>query len=201
MQCTTICVEQLYALRRLAILGLMPRRAADKDLIAQAGPAMFRLGRLIPRTVAQVIADGSEEALSLQRILVVDAIDIERSSGGQATVGSVAARLGVDASTASRLVAQAVRLGSVQRVASQQDGRRIHLGLTERGDQLLATSRRFQQAVFEQLTQQWSQHDKHELARLMIKLADATHPGQTEALQQFVTTARAERVSQERSVE
>jgi DNA-binding MarR family transcriptional regulator len=160
---------------------------------------MFRLGRLIPRTVAQVVADGSGEALSLQRILVVDAIDVERSQGSDATVGSVAAHLGVDPSTASRLVAEAVRSGSVQRVASQQDGRRVHLRLTDRGEELLAGSRRFQQAVFERLTQQWSERDKHQLARLMIKLLDANGLDQVEALQHSVLEARAEGVSGEGS--
>ncbi len=177
----------------------MPHHAADEKLIAQAGPAMFRLGRLIPRTVAQVVADRSEEALNLQRILVVDAIDVERCAGGEATVGSVAARLGVDPSTASRLVAEAVRLGSIERVASQQDGRRVHLRLTDRGSELLVSSRRFQQAVFEQLTEQWSRRDKYELARLLIKLAKASQPDQLQALQQFVAAERTERVSGERS--
>jgi DNA-binding MarR family transcriptional regulator len=138
---------------------------------------MFRLGRLIPRTVAQVVAERSNEALNLQRILVVDAIDVERSSGSKATVGSVAARIGVDPSTASRLVAEAVRSGSVERVASQQDGRRVHLRLTDKGSDLLATSHHHQQVVFEQLTREWSTRDKRELARLIIKLAEETTPG------------------------
>lgn len=137
---------------------------------------MFRLGRLIPRTVAQVADQRSDEALNIQRILVVDAIDTERSSGTDATVGSVAAHIGVDPSTASRLVGEAVRSGNVERVASQQDGRRIHLRLTDQGRDLLATSRRFQQDIFEELTREWSDRDKHELARLMIKLAEDTGP-------------------------
>jgi DNA-binding MarR family transcriptional regulator len=147
-------------------------RGAQEAPASQAGPAMFRLGRLIPRTVAQVVNERTDQALTIQHILVVDAIDAQLGAGGVATVGSVAARVGVDPSTASRLVAGAVRAGNVERVASQQDGRRVHLRLTEQGGELLAESRRFQQAIFEDLTREWPEHDRRELARLMIKLAD-----------------------------
>jgi DNA-binding MarR family transcriptional regulator len=141
-------------------------------LLAEAGPAMFQLARRIPRTVGDAIAGHGPEALDLQQILVVDAIDTERTAGAQPTVGSIAHRLGVDPSTASRLVAGAVRAGNAHRLASQQDGRRSHLELTPQGRELLASSRRFQQAAYDQLTHGWSARDKRELARLLVKLAD-----------------------------
>ncbi len=145
---------------------------ADKELVSRAGPAMFQLGRLIPRTVAQVVSARTDQALAIQHVLVVDAIDAQFAAGDAATVGAVAVRVGVDPSTASRLVAQAVRSGNVERFASQDDGRRVQLRLTGQGRELLRASRRFQQAIYDDLTREWPEHDRQDLARLMIRLAD-----------------------------
>jgi DNA-binding MarR family transcriptional regulator len=154
----------------------MPDHPSTDEPLARAGPAMFQLARLIPRTVGQTVAEDSDEALNLQQILIVDTIDAEHSAGGQPTVGSIAQRLGVDPSTASRLVANAVRAGNARRIASQHDGRSTNLELTPQGLKLLASSHRFQQAAYDQLTHGWSTRDKYELARLLVKLADQPAP-------------------------
>jgi DNA-binding MarR family transcriptional regulator len=155
----------------------MTDQASTDQLVARAGPAMFQLARLIPRAVGQTISEQSKEALNLQQILIVDAIELEHSAGRQPTVGAIAQRLGVDPSTASRLVANAVRAGNARRIASQQDGRSTNLELTSRGRELLASSHRFQQAAYDQLTGGWSAQDKRELARLLVKLAEEAARG------------------------
>lgn len=139
----------------------------------EPGSALFWLSRSIPRSIEQVTHDDGTTARELQRILVVDALDLDLRSGPTPIVGSVAARLRIDPSTASRLVSDAVESGHVRRVASQTDGRRVGLTLTRKGRDLLAASRRHQQQVFEQLTADWSLRERNELGRLLIKLLDS----------------------------
>jgi DNA-binding MarR family transcriptional regulator len=138
----------------------------------EPGSALFWLSRSIPRSIEQVTRDASTTARQLQRILVVDAVDLDLRSGSTPIVGSVAARLRIDPSTASRLVSDAVDSGHVLRVASQADARRVGLTLTRKGRELLKASRRHQQQVFEQLTADWSVRDQRELGRLLVKLLD-----------------------------
>src|SRR4051812_15983728 len=68
---------------------------------------------------------------------VVDVLQSQAAGGTEPSVGSIGEGLGVDASQASRMVAEAVAVGYVERVASQGDGRRIVLRLTEAGRSVL----------------------------------------------------------------
>ena len=63
--------------------------------------------------------------------------------GEQPSADMVAEYFAVDPSGASRMVADALRGGYVRRVASQTDGRRMFLELTDNGRKLLRTASRF----------------------------------------------------------
>jgi DNA-binding MarR family transcriptional regulator len=105
---------------------------------------------------------------------VVDAVDEGPIAEGQeVTVGMVGERLGADPSRASRMVAEAVRAGYVVRVASQADGRRIHLELTEAGRDLIRAVRQVRQAFFERLLKDWPERDHKELTRLLTRFSEA----------------------------
>jgi DNA-binding MarR family transcriptional regulator len=93
--------------------------------------------------------------------------------GHEVTVGLVGERLGLDPSRASRLVAQAIQAGYVVRVASQADGRRIRLELTQEGHELAQAGHRFRQAVFGRLMSDWSDRDRQNFARLLTRFTDA----------------------------
>jgi DNA-binding MarR family transcriptional regulator len=147
--------------------------AVGTQELYEPGSALFWLSRSIPRSVGQVTRDASATSKALQQILVVDAIDLDQRSGSTPIVGSVAVRLRIDPSTASRLVGDAVRSGHVLRVATQSDARRVGLTLTRKGRELLTESRRHQQEVFEQLTAGWPDRDRSELGRLLVKLLDS----------------------------
>jgi DNA-binding MarR family transcriptional regulator len=150
-----------------------------------AGQALFRLGRLFGRQpLADLLAARTGHPVELSRVLVVQAVaDAGALADGgddqdDVTVGVVAERLGIDPSTASRLVAETVREGYLIRSASARDGRRACLQLSEAGRALDASSRRYQRAVFEKATDGWSDPDRLAFARLFVRFAQAIaeHP-------------------------
>jgi DNA-binding MarR family transcriptional regulator len=151
-----------------------------------AGQALFRLGRLFGRQpLADVLVARTGRPVELSRVLVVQAVadaaapDPDDNGQHEVTVGVVAERLGIDPSTASRLVAETVREGYLARSTSTVDGRRACLDLTDAGRALNAGSRRFQRKVFEQATRGWSEPDRLTFARLFVTFAGAIaeHPG------------------------
>jgi DNA-binding MarR family transcriptional regulator len=104
-------------------------------------------------------------AKDLSRTPVLDLV----ARGGEVTVGSVARQLGIDPSVASRMVADCIAAGYLTRSVSQQDARRAVLLPTQAGAEMLAAFRRQQRAAYEQITADWSDNDRLELARLLIK--------------------------------
>jgi len=87
------------------------------------------------------------------------------------TVGWVAAALGVEASTASRLVAQAITARLVQSSPAPTDRRRLVLDLTGTGIRLAHDARQYQRRVFDELTAEWDPADRETFARLFIVFA------------------------------
>ena len=139
-----------------------------------AAQALFRLGRLFgKRPLLHTLESRTARAVELSRILVAEAVatGAEPSATG-VTVGVVAARLAVDPSTASRLVAETIQDGYVARVASPADARRAQLALTEAGHALVADARRYQRAVFDEITQDWAAPERAEFARLLARFTD-----------------------------
>ncbi|GAA0227243.1 MarR family transcriptional regulator [Actinomadura nitritigenes] len=112
--------------------------------------------------------------VDVQVLHVVDVVDEGPDGPGQEmSVGLVATRLGVDASRGSRIVAEAVKSGYVRRVASQEDGRRIHLELTPAGRSVVAATRRTRQEHFAKAMRDWSDGERAEFARLLARFVDA----------------------------
>ncbi|MFD0690508.1 MarR family winged helix-turn-helix transcriptional regulator [Actinomadura fibrosa] len=108
--------------------------------------------------------------VDLQVLHVVDVVDEGPDRPGQEmSVGLVAARLGVDASRGSRIVAEAVKSGYVRRVASQEDGRRIHLELTDEGRAAVEATRRTRQEHFARAMDGWTDAERAEFARLLAR--------------------------------
>jgi DNA-binding MarR family transcriptional regulator len=152
---------------------LHPPADADATLDG-AGNALFRLGRLFARRSAQHIsAEHTGRPVELSRILVAEAVAAGPDlPGGDITVGLVADRLAVEPSTASRLVADAIRDGYLTRAASAGDARRLRLTLTPTGETLVADARRYQRATFEQMTRDWTDRERAEFARLLARFTD-----------------------------
>ena len=125
------------------------------------------------RTLGRQASGLPAHAVDLNVVGAVDAVDEGPASPGkEVTVGVVAERLAVDPSRASRIVASAVQAGYLRRVASQADGRRIQLELTDAGHQLMDGVRQYRHQHFAKLLHDWTHSDRDELARLLTKLTE-----------------------------
>lgn len=132
-----------------------PLGADAEDLLDQIGPALSRLRR---RT--------SSARSDLTRNLVLNVIH-ERV--GEITVGEVGVEMGIAQPVASRAVAACVADGLVRRAASQSDGRRTVVELTEAGEverRHLATAQR---EGFELITAAWTPAERDQFARFLVR--------------------------------
>ncbi|MFD4628976.1 MarR family winged helix-turn-helix transcriptional regulator [Streptomyces sp. NPDC058284] len=127
----------------------------------QIGPALSRLRRRTP-------ASGKD----LSRNLVLNVI---ADAPGETTVGGLAAEMGVVQPVASRTVAACIEDGLLRRVASQFDGRRTVLELTEEGEAERSRFAAEQRVAFQEITAAWSPEERIQFARLLVRYgADAT---------------------------
>ncbi|MEU5386029.1 MarR family winged helix-turn-helix transcriptional regulator [Kitasatospora cineracea] len=138
-----------------------PEQPADDPALDQIGPALSRLRRRAP---------ASRKDLSRNLVLNVVA-----DAPGEMTVGGLAAEMGVAQPVASRTVAACLAEGLLRRTASQADGRRTVLELTDHGE---AERHRFaaeQRRAFQQITAAWTPEERVQFARLLVRYgADAT---------------------------
>lgn len=136
----------------------------DDDALLNAVGVAF--GRLRRRTHLVKAVDPPVNRKDLSRNLVVNIVD---EGDGETTVGRVAEQLGVDPSVASRLVSDLIAQGHLQRLASQQDGRRTVLRLTPLGVSLRDRYRSQHRQAFEHITRGWPIDERREFARLLVK--------------------------------
>jgi DNA-binding MarR family transcriptional regulator len=134
----------------------------DKALLDQVGPALSRLRR---RT------SGGRGDLTRNLVLNVVA-----EASGEMTVGGIATEMGVTQPVASRTIAACIADGLLRRAASQADGRRTVLELTDTGE---AERRRYaseQRETFEHITAAWDPAERAHFARSLIRYSqDSTN--------------------------
>lgn len=141
----------------------------DDALTTDAGKALFRLGRFLGRqSLPESLKTRTAGGIELSQILTVQAVEAVLEAGQEATVGAVALNLGLEPSTASRMVAEAVQHGLLARGASQTDGRRSLLELTQAGRTLAEDAADYQRSVFESVTDSWAAEERNEFARLFV---------------------------------
>lgn len=102
---------------------------------------------------------GIELDLAQSDVLFVVAGDPEGTEGEEVSVGIVAERLVIDPSRASRVVADLVGLGYLERAASQSDSRRTVLKLSESGWTVVRAVRAFKWVLMGRLLGAWPQED------------------------------------------
>ena len=105
-------------------------------------------------------------------IVVLRAI-LAESADEPASVGDVAHRLMVDASTASRLVDQVVKAGYVERSNCDTDRRRTRLEVTADGDALLNNAAAIRTEMISEWVADWPGDDLHQLADLLERYIDS----------------------------
>jgi DNA-binding MarR family transcriptional regulator len=108
--------------------------------------------------------------VGLSHLGVVDAVEEgPDAGGGPVTVGLVGERMAIDPSRASRVVTAALRAGYVERVASQADGRRVGLRLTDAGRALAESASAVRRRAFDEAMAGWPDADRREFARLLSR--------------------------------
>jgi DNA-binding MarR family transcriptional regulator len=126
------------------------------------------------RTLARLATRETGEAIDPGLTDVLDAVaEGPDDQDHEVSVGLVAARLGIDPSRASRQVAAAIKAGYLRRVASQADGRRIHLELTELAENIAEAAHHSRQQLYAELMRDWSAEDRATFAGLLGRFTDA----------------------------
>ncbi|MFD4173226.1 MULTISPECIES: MarR family winged helix-turn-helix transcriptional regulator [Streptomyces] len=139
------------------------------ELLDAVGPAFSRL-----RRAAALNVEKNVSRKDLTRTLVLNIVqDGPERDSQEITVGVVGERLAVDPSVASRMVSDCISAGYLIRAASQQDGRRTILQLTDEGHRTLARFRSHQRSAYERITQDWPERERLEFARLLIKYVES----------------------------
>lgn len=148
---------------RLGAMSEEPLDSVERSMVRlRRGMSRQRLGKAAIRD--------HNLPVDVQVLHVVDVVDEGPDRPGEEmSVGLIAARLGVDASRGSRIVAEAVKSGYVRRVASQEDGRRIHLELTDAGRRVVEATRRTRQEHFAKAMADWTDEERAEFARLLAR--------------------------------
>ncbi|TWP50387.1 MarR family transcriptional regulator [Lentzea tibetensis] len=130
--------------------------------------ALFTLRRLHARRTPSRTACGSAWDNAL--IAVLDAID--QTGERPCTVSAVAKALHVDLSSVSRLVAQAVEAGLVERTADQTDGRKAVLVLTPDGQATAEKVQALRRSLFTQAMAGWPAHEQATFSRLLVTFTE-----------------------------
>jgi DNA-binding MarR family transcriptional regulator len=114
---------------------------------------------------------GSAYGLRIGDLRTLRSVERLSSRGTSPTVGDIAEDVGVEHSTASRGITQAVRAGLLAKSGADGDRRRIHLALTGAGAQALSeTTQRRREMVIEALGD-WNAHDLDLVITLLERLA------------------------------
>lgn len=80
-------------------------------------------------------------------------------ASGETMVATVAERLAIDPSRASRLVSEMVEAGHARRAVSQADARRTIIELTEQGQSVLDAVRAYKLLIMGDFLSDWAQED------------------------------------------
>lgn len=147
--------------------------AVAEELLNAVGPAFGKLRRSSLLEVQDPISPKDLGRTLVLNVVLEIARDDARGDAREVTVGAVGSHLGVDPSVASRMVSDCISAGYLVRAASQRDGRRTVLHLSPEGEELMVRFRRHQRSAYEYVTADWSERDRLELARLMVKYVAA----------------------------
>jgi DNA-binding MarR family transcriptional regulator len=107
---------------------------------------------------------------------------IQHLVGAERTIGELAERMEITQQGVSKSVAELEGLGYLERKVDPSDARARRIGLSKRGKQLIAETRRRRAAIEHRLE---VTHGKHKLARLRSELAEVLDSlGGSEAVRQ-----------------
>jgi DNA-binding MarR family transcriptional regulator len=133
------------------------------DLVSRVRTVIQRPGYR-RRVLTGIDVPGGISTLRTLRVVANFSVD------GKPSIKEVATRLGVEHSTASRSIDTAVRAGLLHKSACDRDQRRIRVGLTPSGDEVLAETSERRRALLGDIVADWPDGDVDDLVRLLTEL-------------------------------
>ena len=130
----------------LAAAGVDPdavEYAFRVDAVLQRWRRRFQKRELGQRAIAEMRLPIDLSQLDALTVIWSPANEYAEADEAEVMVGTVAQRLAIDPSRASRIVSELIRRGLVTRGVSQSDARRAILALTPLGDTLVETVREY----------------------------------------------------------
>lgn len=121
--------------------------------------------RVIGRAAIANLAPGLE-------LSHIDVLDVVKRATGDVTVGAIAETMRIDPSRGSRVVAEMVGCGLLQREVSKEDGRRSIIGVTPFGESILAEMRDAKIGIIRDIVGDWAEDDIASFARLYDRFVD-----------------------------
>lgn len=151
--------ELREGLARAGIGAAEADAALDLDAILQRWRR-----RVMKRELGHRALSDLDLGLDMAQLDALMAIWAPANEFGDATsdetmVGTVATRLGIDPSRASRVASDLIRLGLVRRAVSQADARRAVLELTEDGERAVQAVRRYKFLVLGHFLRGWTKDE------------------------------------------
>ena len=110
--------------------------------------------------------------IELAQVDTLFAIAAEAGEGEETMVSTVAERLSIDPSRASRLVAEMVNAGYARRAVSQRDARRTILELTPAGEAVVAAVQKYKWLLLGEFFSGWSKADIDAFVPLLERYSD-----------------------------
>ena len=143
-------------LSRAGIDETLSRSALELDAIMQHWRRRVIKRELGQRALASLGLDLDLPLLDVLMVVSSPANEFGGDASCEIMVSTVAARLGIDPSRASRLTSETIRLGLVRRAVSQQDARRAVLELTDEGSRIVQAVRRYKFLILGNFLKSWN---------------------------------------------
>lgn len=144
---------------QLALAGIdaeTSQSALELDAIMQHWRRRVVKRELGHRALADLGLDLDLPLLDALMVVATPANEFGTATGDHVMVATVADRLGIDPSRASRLSSELIRIGLVAREVSQEDARRAVLVLTPRGNEIVQAVRRYKFLILGSFLKGWT---------------------------------------------
>ncbi len=147
---------------KLAQAGIgedLSQSALELDAIMQHWRRRVVKRELGQRAIADLGLDLDMALLDALMVVSAPANEFGEDPEPEIMVSTVATRLGIDPSRASRLTSELIRIGLVRRAVSQVDARRAVLELTEDGARVVRAVRHYKFLILGNFLKGWSQEE------------------------------------------
>ena len=118
------------------------------------------------RTIGRLAIAKVSPGLDVSHLDVLEAMRMIMTEGGEVTVGAIAETMRIDPSRGSRMVAELVSRGILERGVSQADARRSIVKRTKLGEQLLTELREVKHALVAEVLTGWTEEEIATFAEL-----------------------------------